>query len=131
MKLIPLFEESTDIKSQVIAAKKAYDTEEESLHDDKNGNPFSTCTYGAKWLKEKFFPKAEIRGYHIDDNPTAEIGQDEGGHDFLLVGGKYIVDFWYHNMYDNNAPILLDIGKDKKLVEKYYGDKNTWEEVKI
>jgi len=130
MKLVPLFEvNESDIKKLVTAAHKAYTKEEEANHDEDSGNPFSICTYGAEWVKEKFFPKAVIMGYHADDNPDAIIGQDEGGHDFLILSDRYIIDFWYNNMIDSKAPVFIDMEKDEALAKKYYGDKTTWEKV--
>lgn len=98
---------------------------------DDNGNPFTICTNGAAWLKDNFFPNSEIKGYEHDKNSTAEIGAWTLGHDFLIVDGKYLVDFWYRHVQGmENAPIILDLEKQKDLVKRYYGDITKWTIVK-
>lgn len=110
---------------------KAYIAEDKRLqetdNDDQYGNPFTICTRGAIWLRDTFFPKAQIKGYFYDRNPTAEIGEWTLGHDFLIVDGRYIVDFWYRHVQGvRTAPIVLDMEKQKDLVKRYYGDDNRW-----
>lgn len=99
---------------------------EEEENGEHSGHPFFICTNGAEWVRDNFFPEAVIMGYHHDNNPTAEIGEVEGGHDFLILDGRYIIDFWYRSTYENDSPILLDMEKDQSLVSRYYGDPATW-----
>lgn len=118
---------------ELITAYHAFMREDNRLAElpetEDHGHPFTICTTGARWLKKHFFPNAVVTGYSIDDNPTAKIGEDIYGHDFLIVDGKYLVDFWYRfvTRQERTAPIVLDLKKDKKLIEKYYGDSSKWE----
>jgi hypothetical protein len=121
------------IKSAFIAEDERLDAEREADilefgEEFDHGNPFTICTNGAKWLRDNYFPKAVVMGYWIENNPTAEIGQDIYGHDFLLIDNRYILDFWYfHVCGKENAPVFLDMEKDQELVKKYYGDHTKWE----
>lgn len=82
------------------------------------------CTQVCQWLKKNHLPDAVIMGYNADDNPTAVVGEAEGGHDFLVVDNKWIVDFWYEANYDEKFPLLLPIER----AAEYYGDRSTWVE---
>ena len=64
-----------------------------------------------------------VFGYWSDDNPSATLGQDEGGHDFLLVD-EYILDFWAA-AYEGKKPIyhLVD---DAQEISLLYGDRSKW-----
>jgi hypothetical protein len=112
----------------------AFLSEEERLFNlpeaEETGNPFIICTNGARWLQENFFKDAKVVGYSIYDNPEALIGQENDGHDFLLIDNRYILDFWYKHIYgEKEAPVYLDILKDTDLVKKYYGNPDKWEEL--
>lgn len=99
----------------------------EIAEKDESGHPFIICTNIARFLKENFFPQAEIKGYSIYDNPEAEIGQDCDGHDFIVIDGRYILEFWYkHVECVEDCPVLIDIQEQPELVKKYYGDPATW-----
>lgn len=144
MIIIPLFEDSgipyssispsipADLAAKIRTAMDAFDKEDEKCNkiEDEGGksNPYSICTNGARWLKKNFFPKADVKGYTIDDNPRAEIGKDTmSGHDFLVLDGRYIIDFWYSMYrYKKNAPSAIDMKTDKKLLTKYYGNPKKW-----
>lgn len=111
--------------------RKAFNAEDDRLANlpetEDYGNPFTVCTNGARWLQEKFFPEATVTGYNMDDNPTALIGADIYGHDFLIVG-DYLIDFWYNDICGNkDAPVFLHLKNDAALVNKYYGDPDKWE----
>lgn len=114
---------------------QAFIAEDERLfiesEKDDSGNPFTICTNGAKWLRDNFFPTGKVVGYSIERNPTAEIGQDTYGHDFVLVDGT-IIDFWYrHVCGEADAPIVLDIIAQADIVKRYYGDWSKWETLPI
>lgn len=91
------------------------------------GSEYIICTNVCKWLRTNYFPNAKIIGYWMEENPTALIGEAEGGHDFLLVDDQYIIDFWYIELYDESAPLFVDIKKDTDYVQKYYGQPRTWQ----
>jgi hypothetical protein len=83
------------------------------------------CTNTAVYLADKL--GGVVYGYAIEDNPEAEVGATEGGHDFAMIDDRWLVDFWAKDTYQ--LPDLYDITKpsDKKLVRKRYGDVLKWE----
>jgi hypothetical protein len=82
------------------------------------------CTEIADELQETIFKKRKtvVMGYSIYDNTTAKIGEDEEGHDFLVVDGKYIVDLWYRDYYEKNFPFYFPIERASEL----YGNPKLW-----
>lgn len=96
--------------------------------------PRNWCTDTAAWVWDQLkrtarhtAASAEIVGYHLEDNPTATVGAVEGGHDFLLLGGRYIVDFWQKEVWDSEHPLLLDVIDDFEQVCRLYGNPHHWE----
>lgn len=85
---------------------------------------YLVCTNVCKWLRDNYFPEAEVMGYFHDDNPTAIIGRDEGGHDFIVVD-NHIIDFWHKELYDEYFPLALPLAD----AERYYGNSNNWTQV--
>jgi hypothetical protein len=133
MKYVMTYEsfEYEEIKQLVDKAYVAFKEKDEELFNDPRsedyGNPFTICTNGAKWVRDHFFPTAIVTGYNIEDNPTAHIGQETFGHDFLLLDNRYVIDFWYNVVVgEGNAPILLDMKTQMDLVNKYYGNPEKW-----
>lgn len=70
----------------------------------------------------------EIMGYQFNSNPTAQLGESESGHDFLVVGG-FIVDCWSADYYGNSA--ILHLERDAADVRRLYGDSAKWEKVEV
>lgn len=79
------------------------------------------CSMSAWDLEAKLGGK--VHGYHIVDNPDAEVGQNEEGHDFLVLDG-FIVDWWYRSYY--GGPGVYDLKKDAKEVRRLYGPRSRW-----
>jgi hypothetical protein len=53
------------------------------------------CTGCARIIVGRF--GGEVRGYWHDDNPTAQVGETEGGHNFAVTADRFLVDPWlYH-----------------------------------
>lgn len=91
------------------------------------GHPFIECTNCARWIKENYLPEAIIVGYFHENNPTAEVGKSEGGHDFLFMDGRYIIDFWPRINYGREWPVFFDIERQSVwTIRKYYGRKLAW-----
>lgn len=108
-------------------AYEAFIIEDEKLNfeADQYGHPFTICTNGAIWLKENFFPKAQVMGYSHWNN-TSILSEWCQGHDFLVLDG-YIIDFWPKVVLGENLPILINIKEQKEYVTKYYGNPDKWE----
>lgn len=83
------------------------------------------CTDVSVYLAERL--GGQVYGYSIEDNPDAQIGALEGGHDFAIVGdGRYLVDFWARDTYQ--YPDLHDMKDPAQMeeVRRLYGDPERW-----
>lgn len=82
------------------------------------------CTDTSVWLAERL--GGVVYGYAHVENPDAEIGSVEGGHDFVVVRDRWLVDWWaadtyqYRDLYDLSDPA------DLELVRELYGDPGRW-----
>jgi hypothetical protein len=96
-----------------------YDRNEEcTLLPD--GKAVGICTNSALYLKSIL--GGIVVGYDHSENPTAEIGVDESGHDFLLLK-EFIVDIWAAKVY-GTPPVVRR--NRPKLVRRLYGDPALW-----
>jgi hypothetical protein len=75
-----------------------------------------------------------VIGYWSFENFKAIVGRGDDGHDFALLGGRFIVDLWIRDRFPNLCERAVldreDLG-DRALVEKFYGDPKTWQAVEI
>lgn len=87
------------------------------------GSP-GRCTNTAVWLADRL--GGLVYGYSVEDNPSAEIGALEGGHDFAVVDGRWLADFWAKDSYQ--LPDLYDMNSPREMasVVKRYGDPSRW-----
>lgn len=83
------------------------------------------CTDTSVWLAEKL--GGEVRGYQHKNNPGAELGALEFGHDFVVVDGRWLVDWWAKDTYGEKDLYDLKNPIDRKTVAKLYGDPRKWE----
>jgi hypothetical protein len=91
--------------------------------------PLGTCTCSAGWMAEELgLDRCLILGYLSKNNPKARAGRDEGGHDFLVVDGKVIVDVWLSEWW--RGPLITQMS-DWKAVRKWYGEPSKWEKAGI
>jgi len=96
-----------------------YDRNEEcTLLPD--GTAVGICTNCALYLKSIL--GGLVVGYDHSENPTAEIGVAESGHDFLLLE-QFIVDIWAARIY-GTPPVIRR--STAKLVDRLYGDPGKW-----
>jgi hypothetical protein len=97
----------------------AYDPREEcTLLPD--GSAFCICTNSALYLQRTL--GGAVVGYHHSENPEAEIGAAESGHDFLVLE-QFIVDIWAAETYGTNPVVRRS---DARIVRKLYGDPVRW-----
>jgi hypothetical protein len=80
------------------------------------------CTNSARMVAERF--GGRVMGYWHKDNPTAALGEAEGGHDFAVVG-DYLVDGWACYV-DTRGPAVLHLTRDVANIERLYGDRSRW-----
>lgn len=72
-----------------------------------------------------------VYGYWEEDNPEAELDRGCGGHDFLIVDDRWLLDFWAA-AYIGERPIydLHDSGDDIE-VKRLYGPRDKWQPVNL
>jgi hypothetical protein len=76
----------------------------------------------------------EVWGYWNIDNPTAQAAPDSAGyigHDFALVGGRFIVDIWARDveMTATRAVFDLEDPADATEIRRLYGERQAWESI--
>jgi hypothetical protein len=82
------------------------------------------CTDTSVWLAERL--GAQVHGYHHEDNPTAVVGEVEGGHDFVVVDDRWLVDWWAKDTYQMRDLYDMKSQVDMEEVLKLYGDPGKW-----
>jgi hypothetical protein len=86
-----------------------------------------TCTWTAAiftWLLG-----GQVCGYAAAEEIGARIGcaLGEGGHDFALVDGQFIMDWWVNNVFDPNIGPFYQIPQQWGEVRMLYGDPSQWD----
>lgn len=92
-----------------------------------NGEPAFICYNSAEMVVERF--GGRVVGYYSDDNPSAVVGKDAGGHDFAIVFDEFIVDWWYQSFWGVHHDPVLHMARDAREVSRRYGDESKWEPV--
>jgi len=71
----------------------------------------------------------KVLGYFGEDNPTARLGSKEGGHDFLLIGGRFIVDIWAKDTVNYTDRYVLDLAApaQRNEIDELYGPMWHWD----
>lgn len=87
-----------------------------------------TCTVTATAIAREL--RGAVYGYHSDDNPTAELGQLEGGHDFAFIDDRFIVDWWatVYPACEPAHPGILDLHNPRHAAwaARWYGPSERW-----
>lgn len=86
------------------------------------------CSHYAVQVKRELGECAQIYGFPVETNPASEIAQKDGGHDFAVVNGRYIVDQWANECGGYTVKAVLDLTdpKDKDDIERLYGLPSVW-----
>lgn len=73
-------------------------------------------------------PNTMIWGFSDEENPGTHYfdGDDEDGHHFAVVGGKFIVDPW---MFEPEGRSVFEFGVDDAEIRKLYGDRSKWSQI--
>lgn len=128
-------QESVDVTREAIQefldwikASEQYN-EEEGYHHLPDGTQTGTCTNTACMVAKKF--GGRVVGYHHADNPTAKLGENEGGHDFVVIGNRWLVDWWAKNVTGDTTQEIFDFQdpNDAKLIAELYGEPSKWKPV--
>ena len=71
----------------------------------------------------------QILGYYHAHNPTATVGETEGGHDFAITPERILVDPWLFHYY-GEAPVLdMTVAADCVVALMRYAPEENWQRV--
>jgi hypothetical protein len=85
------------------------------------------CTGCARIIAERF--GGEVRGYYHAHNPTAGVGETEGGHDFAITSDRFLVDPWLFHYYGMSPVLDLDDPAEQAEALVRYGPEENWQPV--
>ena len=88
-------------------------------------HPTGNCTGCARVITERF--GGEVPGYYHDDNPSARIGEVEGGHDFAVTPDRFLVDPWLYHYYGEALVLDLAVPAEQTEALARYGPADRWE----
>lgn len=94
----------------------------------RSGGDCSCCWEGASKIATAF--RGRMVRYKSLQNPTALIGRAYcEGHDFAIIGNRYVVDYWAYRIAQLIATPTLDMNNpnELELVGVLYGDRQTWQ----
>jgi hypothetical protein len=106
--------------------------EAEGLNLYRKGGQWAVCTDSAVLIVQRF--GGIVLGYYSMNNPLANIGLPlVEGHDFALIGSRWLVDYWAWNVAQLVSKPIFDLFDpvDESLVLHYYGSSFCWQAVKI
>lgn len=105
---------------------ESYD-ESEGVWRFPDGSVCSICISAAMLVAHEF--RGAVFGYWGNENPTARIGPPlSEGHDFALVGARWIVDYWAFRVSQASPRCVLDLRSrcDRTLAQELYGRQDLW-----
>jgi len=98
--------------------------EEEEITVLHNGTAAAICTNSAVLVAREF--DGSVRGY----GESAGGSLAPSGHDFAIVGNRYIVDYWAFTTGESDRAILdMDHPADRVLAAILYGNPDQWDTV--
>jgi len=101
------------------------DEEGDDLFPD--GNTAKLCTAWAEQARRVFGERAKMFAFGGRiDNPHSQISRDYGGHEFVIVDDRFIVDGWATLEYGIPAVLDLQDPVDLPMARMMYGDPRTW-----
>ena len=83
------------------------------------------CTGCARIIADRF--GGEVRGYWHDDNPTARVGEVEGGHDFAITPDRLLVDPRLFHCYGESPVLDLNVPAERAEALARYGPEENWQ----
>ena len=98
-------------------------------HEFPDRSSSVVCTNFARQV-QKLYPKiTKVVGFYTKSNPVDhhEISKCEG-HDFAVVNGRFIVDFWLRDVVGDVGPCVFDIDDpaSSEAIIHRYGDPQKW-----
>lgn len=97
----------------------------------RSGGSSGICTEGAKKVAIEF--GGQVVGYHTADNPSAVVPKYVDGHDFALIAGRFVVDYWACHVAEEIDRAVFDLNdpEEAKLVRHYFGKQTAWQTISI
>lgn len=85
------------------------------------------CTDYAIWARD-VLGRGMIFGFFNHTNPGTKTGQHSGGHDFLVVDERFIVDLWLREVVQWTDQVVFDLQSeaDREAIREFYGDQSGW-----
>jgi len=85
------------------------------------------CTNYALWARD-VLGCGQVFGFFDQDNPGTETGQHAGGHDFLVIDDRWIVDLWVREVVGWSEKVVFDLEDetDSASVTRFFGDRQKW-----
>ena len=127
-------EDDDSLVAALRATLRAIDAADEYLREHGETDPdselshvddFGHCTTTAEYVAQKH--GGEVFGYAAEDDDDERVGASTGGHDFALIDGRYIVDWWAKS-YESEPRDIVDLQDPEQrayALEKY-GDRSGW-----
>jgi hypothetical protein len=101
-------------------------------HEFPDTSSSVVCTNFARQVQALYPKITKVVGFYTCDNPVDhhEISACEG-HDFAVVGGRYIVDFWLRDVVGDVGPCVFDMqdATSAESIKHRYGDRTKWKEL--
>jgi hypothetical protein len=85
------------------------------------------CTACARIIADRF--GGEVRGYYHAHNPSAIVGEVEGGHDFAITSDQFLVDPWLFHYYGESPVLDMGVPADRAAALNRYGPEENWQRV--
>lgn len=86
------------------------------------------CTNCAWYVVDRL-NEGDVWGFLSEDNPTATHREIAGsGHDFAVIGNRYIVDIWISLYTGSESQVVYDLVKpeDGPNISAIFGDPSCW-----
>ena len=97
----------------------------------RSGGDSGRCTDGAMKVAIEF--DGLVVGYRTADNPSAVVPKYVDGHDFALIAGRFVVDYWGCHVANEVDRTVFDLNdpEEAKLVRHYFGKQTAWQTISI
>jgi len=93
-----------------------------------DGSSAALCINSAILVAKQF--SGVVQGYYSVDNPSATIGLPVlEGHDFALIGNRWLTDYWAWYVDRIIATPILDLKYQEELAiaQRLYGSTRKWD----
>lgn len=94
-----------------------------------DGEALFICTHSARRVAAYF--GGRVVGFRTEANANAEIAWGNGGHDFAIVGDRFVVDYWAVRITGLHRRGVFDLNSadDRLEIARLYGPAEDWQNV--